>query len=75
MIESVMMMMDGHDAEISCSGTLVSLVPGSSCSHAGSHELLLDLTVLYGHGRCSSAKDPHLPNLAYTSPSPSDSTL
>lgn len=28
---------------------VVSLVPGSSCSHAGSHELLLDLTVLYGH--------------------------
>lgn len=46
MIESVMMMMAMTPK---LAAVVVSLVPGSSCSHAGSHELLLDLTVLYGH--------------------------
>lgn len=47
MIESVMMMMMAMTPKLAA--VVVSLVPGSSCSHAGSHELLLDLTVLYGH--------------------------
>lgn len=72
MIESVMMMMAMTPK---LAAVVVSLVPGSSCSHAGSHELLLDLIPYCMDTRCSSAKDPHLPNLAYTSPSPSDSTL
>lgn len=46
MIESVMVMMAMTPK---LAAVVVSLVPGSSCSHAGSHELLLDLTVLYGH--------------------------